>query len=209
MYDTPIVLATTNEGKITELERLFAVSDIETRSLLDFGPVPPVIEDGETFKDNAYKKAYFMAKVLGLPALADDSGLVVEALGGAPGIYSSRYAGGGATDEENIIKLLKEMKDKENRKAFFESVIIIALPWGPALAYVGRCEGEILHEPRGENGFGYDPVFYFPPLNKTFAQMTGEEKNRVSHRGRAIFELRNELDKVMIWLEQRMAERPF
>jgi XTP/dITP diphosphohydrolase len=209
MYDGPVVLATTNEGKITELEGLFAASNIETRSLLDFGPVPPVIEDGETFKDNAYKKACFTAKFLGLPALADDSGLVVEALGGAPGVYSSRYAGEGATDEENIIKLLEEMKDKENRKAFFEAVIIIAMPWGPSLAYVGRCEGEILHEPRGENGFGYDPVFYFPPLNKTFAQMTGEEKNRVSHRGRAILEIRNELDKVMIWLEQRMAERPF
>jgi len=209
MYDGPIVLATTNEGKITELESLFTASNIETRNLLDFGPVPPVIEDGETFKDNAYKKAYFTAKSLGLPALADDSGLVVEALGGAPGIYSSRYAGEGATDEENIIKLLKEMKDKENRKAFFESVIIIAVPWGPSLAYAGRCEGEILHEPRGESGFGYDPVFYFPPLNKSFAQMTGEVKNRVSHRGRAILELRDELDKVMIWLEQRMAERPF
>jgi XTP/dITP diphosphohydrolase len=209
MYDGPIVLATTNKGKIAELRELFTASNIETRSLLDFGPVPPVIEDGETFKDNAYKKAYSTAKFLGLPALADDSGLVVESLGGAPGIYSSRFAGEGATDEENIIKLLKEMEHKENRKAFFEAVIIITMPWGPSLAYTGRCEGEILHEPIGKNGFGYDPIFYFPPLNKAFAQMTVEEKNMVSHRGRAIIEIRNELDKVKIWLEQRMAERPF
>jgi len=209
MHDKSMVLATRNEGKISELKDLFSGFNIDIRSLLDFGPIPPIIEDGETFEDNAYKKAYLTAKVLGLPALADDSGLVVEALGGAPGVYSSRYAGDGATDEDNIIKLLEEMKDKTNRRAFFESVIIIAVPWGPALTYIGRCEGEILHEPKGANGFGYDPVFYYPPLNKTFAQLSREEKNRVSHRGKAILELRDEFDKVIIWLEQRMAEYSF
>jgi len=209
MHDKSMVLATRNEGKISELKDLFSGFNIDIRSLLDFGPIPSIIEDGETFEDNAYKKAYLTAKVLGLPALADDSGLVVEALGGAPGVYSSRYAGDDAMDEDNIIKLLEEMKDKTNRRAFFESVIIIAVPWGPALTYIGRCEGEILHEPKGENGFGYDPVFYYPPLNKTFAQLSREEKNSVSHRGKAMLELRNEFDKVIIWLEQRMAENPF
>jgi len=209
MHDKSMVLATRNEGKISELKDLFSGFNIDIRSLLDFGPIPSIIEDGETFEDNAYKKAYLTAKVLGLPALADDSGLVVEALGGAPGVYSSRYAGDDAMDEDNIIKLLEEMKDKTNRRAFFESVIIIAVPWGPALTYIGRCEGEILHEPKGENGFGYDPVFYYPPLNKTFAQLSREEKNSVSHRGIAMLELRNEFDKVIIWLEQRMAENPF
>ena len=202
MPDKTMVLATGNQGKISELKELFSGFNIEIKSLLDFGPIPPVIEDGETFEDNAYKKAYFTAKVLGLPAMADDSGLVVEALGGAPGVYSSRYAGNGATDLDNNIKLLREMRGNTNRRAYFESVIIIAVPRGPALTYTGRCEGVITHEPKGENGFGYDPLFYYPPLDKTFAQMSGEEKNGVSHRGKAMTKLRDEFDKVIIWLSR-------
>ena len=161
-------------------------------------------EDGDTFDDNAYKKASFVSKVLGLPALADDSGLVVEALGGAPGVYSARYAGENATDEQRYNKLLNEMKGKTIRKAAFECVISIAVPPGPALTYEGRCEGIIAERPAGENGFGYDPVFYYPPLEKTFAQLTREEKSRVSHRGKALQELREEFDKVLIWIEQNM-----
>lgn len=179
------------------------------KSLEDFGPIPPVKEDGQTFEDNAYIKAHFTARVLGVPALADDSGLVVEALNGAPGVYSARYAGDDATDKDNNLKLLEEMKGKTNRRAFFESAIIIAVPRGPALTYIGKCEGEITLESKGENGFGYDPLFYYPALSKTFAQMTGEEKNRVSHRGKAMSELRQEFDKVMIWLSQRMAEESY
>ncbi|MBE9570240.1 MAG: XTP/dITP diphosphatase [Proteobacteria bacterium] len=207
--ERPLVLATRNEGKISEFKDLIADCGIEIKSLKDFGPIPPVKEDGATFEDNAYKKAAFTAKVLGMPALADDSGLMVGALGGMPGVKSARYAGEDATDKENNLKLLKAMKDVEERDASFMCIIAIAVPAGPALIYEGRCDGRITQEPIGKNGFGYDPLFYFPPLKKTFAQMKSEEKNRVSHRGKAMAELRSEFDKVMIWLRQRLAEEPF
>ncbi len=209
MSKIPIVLATRNQGKIKEITELLSGYDIEIKSLNDFGPIPSVEETGETFDDNAYIKAHFTARVLGLPAIADDSGLVVEALDGAPGVYSARYAGEGATDEENNMKLLKEMEGKTNRNAHFETAVILAVPRGPALTYIGKVEGEITESPRGENGFGYDPLFYYPPMSKTFAQMTGEEKNSISHRGKAIKELAGEFDKVMIWLKNRMAEEPY
>ena len=209
MLDKILILATRNQGKIAEFKELVSGFDIEIKVPDDFGPIPPVVEDGKTFEDNAYKKAYFTAKVLGAPALADDSGLVVESLGGAPGVYSSRYAGEGATDKDNNLKLLREMEGITDRRAYFESAIIIAVPRGPALTYTGRCEGEIIFEEKGNNGFGYDPIFYYPPLGKTFAELSREEKNRVSHRGKAMSELRAEFDKVMIWLAQRMAEEPF
>jgi XTP/dITP diphosphohydrolase len=179
---------------------------VEIKNLDDFGPTPPVTEDGDTFDDNAYKKASFTSKVLGLPALADDSGLEVEALGGVPGVHSARYAGPDATDEENNLKLLREMEGKPNRAAAFMCVISIAVPSGPALTYEARCEGVISETPAGDEGFGYDPVFYYPPLKKTFAQMTAQEKNSVSHRGKAFAELKDEFDEVLVWIEQRMAE---
>jgi len=209
ILERPLVLATRNEGKISEFKDLIASFGIEIKSLKDFGPIPLVEEDGATFEDNAYKKASFTAKVLGLPALADDSGLMVEALGGMPGVRSARYAGEGATDRENNHKLLEVMKDVEEREASFMCIIAIAVPAGPALIYEGRCDGQITREPMGENGFGYDPLFYFLPLKKTFAQMGPEEKNQVSHRGKAMAELRSEFDKVLIWLRQRLAEEPF
>ena len=209
IIERPLVLATRNEGKISEFKDLIAGFDIEIKSLKDFGPIPLVEEDGATFEDNAYKKASFTAKVLGVPALADDSGLMVGALGGMPGVRSARYAGEGATDRENNHKLLEVMKDVEERDASFMCIIAIAVPAGPALIYEGRCDGHITREPMGENGFGYDPLFYFPPLKKTFAQMGSEEKNQVSHRGKAMAELRSEFDKVLIWLRQRLAEEPF
>ena len=209
IIERPLVLATRNEGKISEFKDLIAGFGIEIKSLKDFGPIPLVEEDGATFEDNAYKKASFTAKVLGVPALADDSGLMVGALGGMPGVRSARYAGEGATDRENNHKLLEVMKDVEEREASFMCIIAIAVPAGPALIYEGRCDGHITREPMGENGFGYDPVFYFPPLKKTFAQMGSEEKNHVSHRGKAMAELRSEFDKVLIWLRQRLAEEPF
>jgi XTP/dITP diphosphohydrolase len=207
--EKPIVLATTNEGKIAEFNGLLADFDIPIKSLKDFGPLPPVEEDEATFEDNAYKKAAFTAKALGLPALADDSGLMVKALGGLPGVNSARYAGETSTDEENNLKLLNAMKDLAEREASFMCIIAIAVPRGPALIYEGRCDGSITQKLIGNRGFGYDPLFYFPPLKKTFAQMTPEEKNLVSHRGKAMAELRSEFDKVMIWLAQRMAEEPF
>lgn len=206
MYDLSLVLATRNEGKVKEFRELVSGVAIEIKSLKDFGPVPEVLEDGKTFEDNAYKKAHFTAKILGYPALADDSGLVVDALGGEPGVYSARYAGEGVTDKENNLKLLTAMEGNENRKAAFETVLAIAVPGGPALIYEGRCEGEILHEIKGENGFGYDPLFYYPEFKKTFAQMTPEEKNSISHRGKAMAELISEIDKVLIWLRKMESE---
>lgn len=209
MMDRPLVLATRNKGKIAELKALFSGFPIDIKSLNDFGPIPEPVEDGKTFEENAWKKAHFTARVLGFPALADDSGLVVEALGGQPGVLSARYAGEGAGDEANIRKLLKAMEDKADRRAAFECVIAVAVPRGPALIYNGRCEGEIAREQRGKDGFGYDPVFFYQALGKTFAELSREQKNQVSHRGKAMAQLLDEFDKVLQWLAQRLAEEPF
>jgi XTP/dITP diphosphohydrolase len=203
---TIIVLATGNQGKVKEFQRILADYPVDLKCLSDFGPIPEVEEDGETFDDNAYKKALFTAKVLGLPAIADDSGLVVEALDGAPGVYSARYAGEDVTDKDNIDKLLKEMQGETNRRATFECVISIAVPSGPALTYEGRCEGTILAKLAGKGGFGYDPVFYHPGLGKSFAECSMEEKNKVSHRGQALSEVAGEFNKILTWLNSRMAE---
>ncbi len=202
----PIVLATKNKGKTEELKKLLAGFPVEIKSLSDFGKIPAVQEDGETFEENAVKKARFTAKILGLPALADDSGLMVEALGGAPGVRSARYAGENSTDSENNAKLISDLENVGDRAAAFNCVIAIAVPWGPALIYEGRCDGQITQEPAGTQGFGYDPVFYYPPLQKTFAQLSTKEKNLVSHRGQALKELHSEFDKVLSWLRQRLLE---
>ncbi len=201
-----LVLATGNQGKVKEFREMLKDFPVEIKSLSDFGPIPEPVEDGETFDDNAYKKAHFTARVLGLPCIADDSGLVVDALDGAPGVYSARYAGENATDDENIDKLLAEIKDKEDRKAHFACVVSIAVPSGPALTYEGRCDGEIIDERRGEDGFGYDPIFYCPTLKKTFAEASMEEKNKVSHRGQALKQVTDEFDNILKWLEQRLFE---
>lgn len=201
-----MVLATRNKGKIAEFKDLLKDFPVEIKGLDDFGPIPAVKEDGDTFDDNAYKKSSFTAGVLGIPAIAEDSGLIVESLNGAPGVHSARYAGNNATDAENISKLLKEMEGKTSRDASFISVVSVAVPSGPALTYEGRCEGVITEAPAGENGFGYDPVFYYPPLKKTFAEMTLEGKNQISHRGKALREFRNELEKVIVWIKQRLTE---
>ena len=199
-----LVIATRNKGKTAEIRDLFEDFPAGIKNLDDFGPIPPVEEDGSTFDENAYKKASFAARILGLPALADDSGLIVEALGGAPGVLSARYAGENASDEQRCARLLKEMEGQTNRKAVFECVISIAVPTGPALTYEARVEGLIAEAPAGSNGFGYDSIFYYPPLQKTFAELTRNEKNRVSHRGKALNELRDEFEKVLIWIDQHM-----
>jgi XTP/dITP diphosphohydrolase len=201
---TVLVLATRNAGKTAEIRDLLQAFPVEICNLEDFGPIPEAVEDGDTFDENAYKKAHFAARVLGLPALADDSGLVVEALGGAPGVYSARYAGENASDAERCAKLLQALEGHTEREAAFECVISIAVPEGPALTYEGRCEGRITHAPRGTNGFGYDPVFFYPPLQKTFAEMGMAEKSAVSHRGKALRELQEEFEKVLIWIRQHM-----
>jgi len=199
-----LVIATSNKGKTAEIKDLLKGFPVDIKNLNDFGPIPPLKEDGNTFDENAYQKASFAARILGLPALADDSGLLVEALDGAPGIHSARYAGENATDEQRYLKLLDEMKGTSSRNAAFECVISIAVPTGPALTYEARCQGLITERPAGSNGFGYDPIFFYPPLNKTFAQLTREEKSRVSHRGKAFAEIKDEFDKVLIWIRQNM-----
>ena len=199
-----LVVATRNRGKTEEIRGLLKGFNVMIKNLEDFGPIPEVEEDGDTFEDNAYKKASFAARVLGLPALADDSGLLVQALDGAPGVHSARYAGKNAGDEEKCLKLLQAMQGKTDRKAAFECAISIAVPAGPALTYEARCEGLIADKLAGSNGFGYDPVFYYPPFKKTFAELTMEEKSRVSHRGKALTELKAEFDKVLIWLQQHL-----
>ena len=199
-----LVIATGNPGKTAEIRDMLKGYPIDIKNLDDFGPIPPVVEDGDTFDENAYKKASFVSKILGYPAMADDSGLVVDALDGAPGVYSARYAGENATDTQRYTKLLEEMKGHTNRQAAFECVISLAVPTGAALTYEARCQGLIAEEPAGDSGFGYDPVFYFPPLKKTFAQLSREEKSRISHLVKALRELKNEFDKVLIWIRQNM-----
>ena len=199
-----IVIATRNPGKTAEIRDLLEGFPVDIKDLSDFGPIPEVEEDGATFDENAYKKSSFTARILGCPALADDSGLSVAALNGAPGVFSARYGGEGLSDEERCRRLLSEMRGRGDRRAAFECVISLAVPAGPALTYEGRCEGLLLEAPAGANGFGYDPVFLYPPFNRTFAELSREEKSRVSHRGKAMRELRDEFEKVMTWIRRHM-----
>jgi XTP/dITP diphosphohydrolase len=204
--DKPLVLATHNAGKISEFKLLLSRFNLEIKGLKEFDPIPAVEEDGLSFEQNATKKARFTARVLGLPAIADDSGLMVQALNGMPGVYSARYAGAGATDERNNRKLLEAMSGVTERQASFVCVIAIAVPRGEVRTFEGQCEGILAESPRGNQGFGYDPLFYYPPLKKTFAQLTREEKSQISHRGRAMAELEEEFWRILIWLKQRLGE---
>jgi XTP/dITP diphosphohydrolase len=204
-----LVVATRNHGKSKEIREFLHNFPVEIKDLNDFGPIPEAVEDGGTFDENAYKKASLTAKVLGFPALADDSGLEVEVLGGEPGIRSARYAGPKASDEENNSKLLEALSGVTNRKARFCCVLSLAVPSGAALTYEATCDGVIVDAPRGLNGFGYDPLFYYPPLDKTFGEMVLEEKSRVSHRGKALMQFKGEFDKVLQWLDRRLDEEKF
>jgi XTP/dITP diphosphohydrolase len=206
MEQFTLVLATRNPGKTREIRHLLQHHPIKLMNLEDFGPTPEPREDADTFEENAFRKAHFYARILGLPALADDSGLKVEALGGEPGVRSSRWAGEDATDEGRCALLLERMKGQGQRRAAFVCALVLAVPAGPALTWVGRCEGELTTEPRGANGFGYDPIFFYPPLGRTFAELSIEEKDRISHRGRALAEFKSELDKVLVWLRRRLGE---
>lgn len=201
-----IVLATTNTNKIAEFQNILRDFEVEIRSVSEFGPLPPAVEDGQTFEENAYKKAYHTARVLGLPAIADDSGLVVHALNGEPGVFSARYAGLNSTDAENTCKLLKKMKGVKDRRASFKCALSIAVPSGPALTYEGQCDGIIIEENRGNLGFGYDPVFLFEEYGKTFAELSMDEKNAISHRGKALAEFKSEIKMVLQWIDQRLNE---
>ncbi len=182
-----LILATRNQGKRREIQDMLS-SDIQVLSLDAFPNAPEVIEDGETFEANAIKKAREIAKYTGLPALADDSGLVVDALNGAPGIYSARYAGEDATDKANNDKLIKNLRDipESQRTAHFCCAMTLASPDGRVQTAEAIWEGRILTTPRGANGFGYDPLFYVPTHNATSAELSSDEKNRLSHRGQAL-----------------------
>lgn len=182
-----MIFASRNRGKVKELAELVADAGIELLSLADLPGAPEVVEDGATFEENAAKKAREIAAWAGLPAVADDSGLEVDAIGGAPGVRSARFAGDGATDAENNAKLLRLLADvpTERRTARFVSVIAVATPDGKVSTVRGTCEGIIGHEPRGAGGFGYDPLFIVPEYGLTFAEMDLATKNRISHRGRA------------------------
>ena len=187
-----IVAASRNKHKIEEIEAItkkFGMSIISR----DEAGVPPVEihEDGETFEENSYKKAKEIMKMCGKVTLADDSGLMVDYLGGAPGVYSARFAGEDGNDEKNNAKLLKLLEDvpSKERTAQFVSVITMVFPDGETIVARGECPGRIITVPAGENGFGYDPLFVPEGCDKTFAQLTSEEKNRISHRANALMEL--------------------
>lgn len=183
-----IVLATRNKKKVEEIRRITAGMEISIFTPDDFPGCPDVLEDGATFDENAVKKAVTVARYTGKPALADDSGLEVYALNGAPGTLSARYAGEGADDRENVQKLLGEMRNAEQRGARFVCSIAFALPDGSATIFRGYAEGTIGRKPKGPYGFGYDPIFYPDGYEKTFAEMSDEEKDRLSHRGNALRE---------------------
>lgn len=187
-----IVVATRNQGKVREISSILKNSHLQFLSLSDFPEIPEIIEDGVSFVENAQKKALTAACLTGRLAIADDSGLCVQALKGRPGIYSSRFAGENATDEERCQKLLEEMKGipLEHRKATFICVLAIASPLGKIGVIQGECQGLISLSPRGSYGFGFDPVFLLPHLGKTMAELTPEEKNRISHRARALKKLK-------------------
>jgi len=188
MSKTVIVLASRNRHKVRELQALLCdrLGDIvELRSLDDVGLSGEIEETGATFAENARIKAEAAAKS-GFIGLGDDSGLVVTALDMAPGVYSARYAGEHGNDRANNDLLLKNLAGKKDRSAAFVCALAAVFPDGHTIEVEGRVEGEILTAPRGENGFGYDPLFYYPPLGRTMAEMTADEKNGVSHRGDAV-----------------------
>ncbi len=182
-----LLIATHNRGKLIEYQELLTGLPFELATLNDVGIQEDVAENGATFEENARIKALTYAPQSGLLTLADDSGLEVDALGGAPGIYSRRYAGENATDPERIALLLNRMRQVPagKRTARFRCAIVIAKPNGDMWQTEGTCEGEIAFAPRGTNGFGYDPIFEFPTNGKTMAELAAAEKNRISHRARA------------------------
>jgi XTP/dITP diphosphohydrolase len=183
-----LLVATGNQGKLTEIRSLLGDSPIEIVGLNQLSDPPEVVEDGATFLANAQKKALEMAKFSGLLTLADDSGLVVDALGGAPGVLSARYAGEQGDDSANNARLLQELDAviDEKRQAAFHCVIALAWPDGRCETYDGQVSGLIMRGERGGGGFGYDPLFMVPEYGKTMAELTPAIKNRISHRGTAL-----------------------
>jgi XTP/dITP diphosphohydrolase len=188
-----LLAATNNKGKIKEIVEILSGLGITVITPGSVGISLEVEETGATFEENAAIKARAWSKASGMPALADDSGLCVDALGGRPGVMSARFAGEGASDEDNIALLLESLKGKEGRSARFVCVAALALPDGEVICAEGRYEGVIIDTPAGTEGFGYDPVFFDPEMGKTLAQMSPAEKNSRSHRRRALDGLREKL----------------
>jgi len=191
-----VLLATGNQGKKKEMASILEDVDISVLTLKDIPGLPEAVEDGNTFAENARKKALHFLSLTGLPVIADDSGLEVEALGGAPGVYSARYA---ETDEKRIGRLLREIGEaltrnpELDRKARFACAVCMAWPSGEMLETFGEVQGLILDHPRGEGGFGYDPVFLYPPMGQTFAEIPSVRKNSISHRANALADLKIKL----------------
>jgi XTP/dITP diphosphohydrolase len=195
-----LVLATKNKNKVREITDKFSgIKCMEILSLLDFESPPDILEDGKTFRENALKKARGICRFTSLPSLADDSGLVIDALGGDPGVYSARYGGENLTDLDRNNLVLSKMKGVPdvNRTARFVCVIAAAFPDGTELISEGSCEGVIADWMRGDNGFGYDPVFYLPERGKTMAELPLSEKNMISHRAAALESARTRLEQII------------
>lgn len=192
-----IVFASKNKGKIRELKALLEGMDIELLSLYDFPNAPEIEEDGESFFENSLKKARAISEYSGMTVIADDSGLEVDSLGGAPGIHSARYSGVGATDQKNISKLLAEMQSVSDGKrgASFRCALVLYGTNGECEAFEGELRGIIGHRPSGSEGFGYDPIFIVPEYGLTVAQLDPATKNKISHRGKAFARLKESLQK--------------
>ena len=194
-----VVLATENAHKVREIKALIRHLDIDIYTLLDFPNYNPPPETGNSFEEIAIKKAVSAAKELNMYAIADDSGLVVPAIGGEPGIFSARYAAPNASDKENRLKLLERMKNVHNRTAYFDCAIAFAAPSGLIKCVKGSVEGTIIEHAKGGHGFGYDPLFVKHEYNQTFAELPEATKNRISHRAKA-------LQKLLILLESKAEE---
>ncbi|WP_209122020.1 XTP/dITP diphosphatase [Alkalihalobacillus sp. BA299] len=192
-----IIVATKNKGKVKEFKAILGQLGYKVTSLLDYPEIPEVEETGETFTENAIIKATTIAKHFQKPVIADDSGLIVDALGGRPGVYSARYAGVNKNDTENMNKVLTEIKNvpEDERTARFHCTIALAYPDGHTECFEGNCEGKITKEPIGTNGFGYDPIMYIEEKQQTMAQLPLEVKNAISHRAKALQQLKEK------WIE--------
>jgi len=183
-----IIIATKNAGKVKDFETLFSPKGFKVKSLLDFPEIEDVEETGVTFAENATLKAEAISSALNKPVIADDSGLAIDALNGEPGVYSARYAGENKDDNANIEKVLQKLNDVpfEKRTARFHCALAIAVPGKRTEIVEGTCEGHILEEKRGENGFGYDPIFFIEKWRCSMAELTKEQKNQISHRANAL-----------------------
>jgi len=192
-----LLIATTNKNKVREIEAILGTkNNFEIVNLNNIQSPPEVVEDAPSFEGNAVKKASTLAEYANMLTLADDSGIEVAALDGRPGVLSARYGGSKLTDFERSLKLLEELIPFTNRDARFTCVIAIATPCGKTFTATGHCYGEIALEPKGENGFGYDPIFYIPQLGKTMAELSAEEKNKLSHRYNALIKAKTILEEL-------------